>query len=320
VARKDGRGGDAAAAAVAHSAPSQNPWQESAVAQLKLGLPKGSLEDATIELFRKAGWKIRVHSRNYYPSIDDPELSCALVRAQEMARYVENGTLDCGLTGLDWILENQSQVVEVADLIYSKASSKPARWVLAVAGDSPYQTLEELKGKRISTELLNFTRRYFAERHVEVEVEVSWGATEAKVVEGLVDAIVEITETGSTIKAHGLRIIHELLTTNTKLIANPRAWADPVRRAKIEQIALLLKAALAAEGMVGLKLNVAEANLEAVVALLPSLRAPTVSSLYKSDWYSVEAMVRENVVRDLMPKLLAAGAEGIVEYPLTKMV
>jgi len=290
------------------------------VAQLKLGLPKGSLQDATIDLFRKAGWKIRVHSRNYYPSIDDPELSCALVRAQEMARYVQDGTLDLGLTGLDWILENQSEVVEVADLVYSKASAKPARWVLAVAGDSPYQTIEDLKGKRISTELLNFTRRYFDERKIDVEVEFSWGATEAKVVEGLVDAIVEITETGSTIKAHGLRIIHELLTTNTKLIANKKAWEDPWRRKKIEQIALMLKAALAANGMVGLKLNVSEANLEAAVALLPSLRAPTVSPLYKSDWYSVEAMAQETTVRDLMPKLLAAGAEGIVEYPLTKMV
>jgi len=290
------------------------------VAQLKLGLPKGSLQDATIDLFRKAGWKIRVHSRNYYPSIDDEELSCALVRAQEMARYVEDGTLDLGLTGLDWILENQSEVVEVADLVYSKASAKPARWVLAVAGDSPYQAIEELKGKRISTELLNFTRRYFEERNIDVEVEFSWGATEAKVVEGLVDAIVEITETGSTIKAHGLRIIHELLTTNTKLIANKQAWEDPWRRQKIEQIALLLKAALAADGMVGLKLNVSEANLGAAVALLPSLRAPTVSPLYKSAWYSVEAMAQETTVRDLVPKLLAAGAEGIVEYPLTKMV
>lgn len=290
------------------------------MAQLKLGLPKGSLQDATIDLFRKAGWKIRVHSRNYYPSIDDGELSCALVRAQEMARYVEDGTLDLGLTGLDWILENRSEVVEVADLVYSKASAKPARWVLAVAGDSPYQKIEDLKGKRISTELVNFTRRYFDERNINVAVEFSWGATEAKVVEGLVDAIVEITETGSTIKAHGLRIIHELLTTNTKLIANKAAWEDPWRRQKIEQIALLLKAALAADGMVGLKLNVSEANLEAVVALLPSLRAPTVSPLYQSDWYSVEAMAPETTVRDLMPKLLAAGAEGIVEYPLTKMV
>ncbi len=290
------------------------------MAQLKLGLPKGSLQDATIDLFRKAGWKIRVHSRNYYPSSDDEELSCALVRAQEMARYVEDGTLDLGLTGLDWILENEAKVVEVADLVYSKASTKPARWVLAVAGDAPYRTIEDLRGKRISTELVNFTRRYFAERGIEVEVEFSWGATEAKVVEGLVDGIVEITETGTTIKAHGLRIIHELLVTNTKLIANPAAWEDPWRRRKIEQIALLLKAALAADGMVGLKLNVSEANLEAVVQLLPSLRAPTVAPLYKSDWYSVEAMAPEQAVRDLVPKLLAAGAEGIVEYPLTKMV
>jgi ATP phosphoribosyltransferase len=290
------------------------------VGELKLGLPKGSLQDATIQLFRQAGWKIRTRSRNYYPYIDDPEISCALIRAQEMARYVEDGTLDAGLTGLDWILENDSQVVEVADLVYSKASSRPARWVLAVAGDSPYQKIEDLGGKRISTELLSFTARYFKEKGIDVEVEFSWGATEAKVVEGLVDGIVEITETGSTIKAHGLRIIHELLVTNTKLVANRQAWGDPWRRAKIEQLALLLKAALAAEDMVGLKLNVAEEHLDAVVELLPSLHAPTVAAHYKSDWYSVETVCAEVTVRDLIPRLLAAGAEGIVEYPLTKLV
>ena len=296
------------------------PRKENSVSQLKLGLPKGSLQDATIELFRKAGWKIRVHSRNYYPSIDDAEIACALVRAQEMARYVEDGTLDMGLTGLDWILENQAQVVEVADLVYSKASSRPARWVVAVAGDSPYQNLEDLRGKRISTELLNYTRRYFEGQGIDVEVEFSWGATEAKVVEGLVDAIVEITETGSTIKAHGLRILHEMLVTNTKLIANPRAWEDPWRRAKIEQLAMLLKGALAAEGMVGLKLNVARENLPKVVELLPSLHAPTVSALYDGEWHSVETVAAESAVRDLIPKLLAVGAEGIIEYPLTKLL
>jgi ATP phosphoribosyltransferase len=287
---------------------------------LKLGIPKGSLEEATVELFRRAGWKIRANSRNYFPSVDDPELRLSLVRAQEMSRYVADGVLDAGLTGKDWILENDSQVVEVCDLVYSKASTRPARWVLVVPGDSPVQRPEDLRGKKIATELVHFTRRYFAERGIAVDVEFSWGATEAKVVEGLCDAIVEVTETGSTIKAHGLRIVETLLETNTKLIANPAAWEDPWRRDKIGQLALLLQGALKADGMVGLKMNVPGDRLEDVIELLPSLQAPTVAHLYRSDWLSLEAVVAESVVRELIPRLLKTGATGVIEYPLNKIL
>ena len=287
---------------------------------IKLGIPKGSLEEASIDLFAKAGWRITVSSRNYFPSIDDPEITCSLIRAQEMARYVESGVLDVGLTGLDWILENRSDVEIISDLVYSKASYRKARWVLAVPGDSEIETVEDCAGKRISTELVAFTKRYFDERNIPVEVEFSWGATEAKVVEGLVDAIVEVTETGSTIKAHGLKIIHTLLETNTKLIANPASLRDPWKRAKIEQISLLLKGALKAEGSVGIKMNVPGEHLERVVEILPSLNAPTVSSLHGSAWLSVESVVEERVVRELIPKLIAAGAEGIIEYPLNKLI
>jgi len=287
---------------------------------LKFGIPKGSLEAATVELFRRAGWRVRTSSRNYFPSVDDPDLRLSLARAQEMSRYVADGVFDAGLTGLDWILEYNSDVVEVCDLVYSKASTAPARWVLAVPGDSPIRRAEDLAGKKISTELVGFTKRYFAERGVAVEVEFSWGATEAKVVEGLCDAIVEVTETGSTIKAHGLRIIDTLLVTNTKLIANQEAWADPWRREKIEHMALLLQGALKAEGMVGLKMNMPGDRIEEVMELLPSLQAPTVAHLYNSDWLSVEAVIEESVVRDLIPRLLKEGATGIVEYPLNKVI
>ncbi|MDW7710073.1 MAG: ATP phosphoribosyltransferase [Deferrisomatales bacterium] len=287
---------------------------------LKLGIPKGSLEEATVQLFRRAGWKIRANSRNYFPSVDDPNLRLSLVRAQEMSRYVHDGVLDAGLTGKDWILENNSQVVEVCDLVYSKASTRPARWVLVVPADSPAQRPEDLAGKKIATELVGFTRRYFGERGISVDVEFSWGATEAKVVEGLCDAIVEVTETGSTIKAHGLRILETLLETNTKLIANPAAWDDPWRREKIEQLALLLQGALKADGMVGLKMNVPGHRLEDVIELLPSLQAPTIAHLYRSDWLSLEAVVGEAVVRELIPRLLKTGATGIVEYPLNKIL
>ena len=288
--------------------------------QLKLGIPKGSLQDATIELFEKAGWKITVSSRNYFPSIDDTELSCALIRAQEMSRYVASGVLDLGLTGLDWVLENEAKVELIGDLIYSKATTRKARWVLAVPGDSEITDLQGCAGKRISTELVSFTKRYFAERNIPVEVEFSWGATEAKVVEGLVDAIVEVTETGSTIRAHGLKIIHTLLESNTKLIANPASLQDPWKKEKIGQISLLLKGALSAENMVGLKMNTSEDRLEKVVAILPSLTSPTIAKLYKSDWFSVETMVAEHTVREILPKLIALGAEGIVEYPLNKII
>jgi len=288
--------------------------------RLRIGIPKGSLEEATVKLFAKAGWKITSHHRNYFPEVDDPELSCALCRAQEMARYVESGVLDAGLTGKDWILENESDVVVVADLIYSKASNRPARWVLAVAGDSPYRRPEDLAGKKIATEFVGFTRRYFAEAGIPVEVEYSWGATEAKVVEGLADAIVEITETGTTIKAHGLRIIAELLQTNTQLIANKGSWQDPWKRTKIETINTLLQGALRAETMVALKMNAPADRVEAIMAVLPSMNAPTVAHLYQSDWLSVETVVERQQVRDLIPKLLAAGAQDIIEYGLNKVI
>jgi ATP phosphoribosyltransferase len=287
---------------------------------LRLGIPKGSLQEATIKLFAKSGWKINIHHRNYFPEIDDSEISCSMCRAQEMAKYVESGILDVGLTGKDWVLENGSNVVVVDDLIYSKVSNRPARWVLAVAGDSPYRRPEDLAGKIIATELKNFTHNYFHSAGIPVEVEFSWGATEAKVVEGLADAIVEVTETGTTIKAHGLRIIAELLQTNTQLIANPKSWEDPWKRSKIQQMNTLLQGALRAERLVGLKMNVPEEKMDQVMAILPSLTSPTVAHLYTSRWLSVEIVVDESTVRDLIPKLLEIGAEGIIEYALNKVV
>jgi ATP phosphoribosyltransferase len=284
---------------------------------LKLGIPKGSLQNATIALFKRSGWKIDVNGRSYFPEIDDATIECAICRAQEMSRYVERGTLDAGLTGKDWIAENGSDVHVVADLVYSKVSSRPARWVLAVPFDSE---IKNLQGKKIATELVAFTRRYFSERNIDVTVQFSWGATEAKVVSGLADAIVEVTETESTIRAHGLKIIHELMQTNTQLIANHSAWQESVKREKIEQIALLLKGALRGEKLVGLKMNVPETHMETVVALLPSLTAPTIAHLYQTDWFSVETVVSSEVVRDLIPELLRSGAEGIIEYPLNKVV
>ncbi|MCD6138890.1 MAG: ATP phosphoribosyltransferase [Deltaproteobacteria bacterium] len=288
--------------------------------KLKLGIPKGSLQNATVALFKRSGWKININGRSYFPEIDDESIECAICRAQEMSRYVESGTLDAGLTGKDWICENESDVHVVEDLIYSKVSERPARWVLAVPYDSPVKKLEDLSGKKISTELVNFTKKYFRDRNVDVKVEFSWGATEAKVVAGLADAIVEVTETGSTIEAHGLKIIHELLQTNTQLIANHVAWANKNKREKIEQIALLLKGALLAGKMVGLKMNVQKEKLKQVVEILPSLHAPTVSPLYQSDWFAVETVVASPVVRDLIPELLKNGAEGIIEYQLNKVL
>lgn len=287
---------------------------------LKLGIPKGSLEEATIDLFRKAGWRITRGSRNYFPSVDDDELTCSLVRAQEMSRFVEEGILDVGITGRDWILENDSDVAWIEELAYSKVSSRPARWVVIVPKNSPYEKIEDLAGKKLSTELVNFTKRYFAERNIEVKVDYSWGTTEAKVVEGIADAAVEVTETGSTIKAHGLKVIHEMMQSKPYLIANKKSYQDPAKRKKIDTIAMLLKAAEKAIGMVGIKLNVHQEQLEKVVALLPSLNAPTVAGLYKSDWYSVESVVSEETVRQLMPRLLEEGAEGIIEYPLNKII
>ncbi len=287
---------------------------------VRLAIPKGSLQNSTIDLFKNAGWKIVTSSRSYFPSIDDPDIECALVRAQEISRYVESGIFDIALTGKDWILENESDVYEVTDLVYSKSTNKPARWVLAVAEDSGIEKLEDLEGKKIATELVNFTKKYFRQRNINVEVEFSWGATEAKVVDGLADAIVEVTETGSTIRAHNLRIIHELLVTNTKLIANRNSWADEKKRAKMEQIALMLKSAIQAEDMTGLKMNVPKDRLDTIIGLLPAITSPTIASLHDPNWYSVETIIRESQSRELIPRLLKAGAQGIIEYTLKKVI
>ena len=284
-----------------------------------LGLPKGSLEESTKNLFAKAGWKITSSSRSYKPSIDDPELDGRFVRAQEVSRYVEHGFFDCGLTGHDWILENESDVVEVCDLIYSKASVQKSRWVLCVPESSPVRTAADLAGKRVATELVETVKRYFAARQVPITVEFSWGATEVKVPD-LVDAIVDITETGASLRAHQLRIVDTLLETNTKLIANRQSWANPAKRRKIETIALLLRGALEAGSKVGLKMNLPKSALEAVVKALPALRNPTISQLYAPDWIALETIIDENVAREIIPELKRLGAEGIVEYPLNKVV
>ena len=290
------------------------------MSKLALGIPKGSLQQATIDLLAKSGWKVTLGSRNYFPEVDDADLSLSICRAQEMSRYVESGTLDVGLTGRDWVIENNSQVVVVEELVYSKTSARPARWVLAVPADSGITDPAQLAGKKIATELVNFTRRYFSERAIDVTVEFSWGATEAKAVSGLADAIVEVTETGSTLRAHGLKIIRELMESNTQLIANAKSWTDPWKQEKIKQLALLLKGALRAEALVGLKMNVPKDKIEGIIPILPCLNAPTVAHLYKSDWLSVEVIVDRKVVRDLVPRLLKYGAEGIIEYPLHKVI
>lgn len=287
---------------------------------LKFGVPKGSLENATIELFKKAGWTIIPSSRNYFPSIDDEEIKCNLIRSQEMGMYVERGTIDAGIAGKDWVLENDSDVEFICDLVYSKVSKRPTKWVLVVTENSPIKKIEDLKNKTISTELVKFTKKYFAERNIPVKVEFSWGATEAKVVEGLCDAIVEVTETGSTIKANGLRIVETLMTSNPVLIANKKALKDKWKRAKIEQIATLLQGALKADNMVGIKMNAPKEKLKEIVKILPSLNYPTISNLYNSDWVSIESVLNEKVVRDIIPKLIKSGAEGIIEYPINKII
>ncbi|CAK7039486.1 MAG: ATP phosphoribosyltransferase [Desulfovibrio sp.] len=287
---------------------------------IKIGLPKGSLEQPTLNLFAKSGWKISLRNRNYFPEINDPTITARLCRVQEIPRYVADGVLDAGLTGKDWILESDADVVVVADLVYSKASNRPARWVLAVAGDSPYMKPEDLAGKRVATEIMGLAQRYFKGKNVPVNVQYSWGATEAKVVEGLADAIVEVTETGTTIRANGLRIIDEVLVTNTQLIANKKAWENPEKRAKIEHITMLLQGALRAEGMVGLKMNAPSSNLDNVLAILPSLNSPTVAQQQDPRWVSLEVVVGIEIVRDLIPQLVAAGVEGIIEFPLNKVI
>jgi ATP phosphoribosyltransferase len=284
-----------------------------------LGLPKGSLEESTKNLFAKAGWKITTSARSYKPAIDDAELDGRFVRAQEVSRYVEHGFFDCGLTGHDWILENESDVVEVCDLIYSRASVQKSRWVLCVPEASDITKPEQLAGKRVATELVASVKRYFERKGIAAEVEFSWGATEVKVPD-LVDAIVDITETGNSIRANKLRIIDTLLETNTKFIANKASWADPVKRKKIETIALLLRGALEAESKVGLKMNLPKSALDAVVKALPALRNPTISQLSNADWIALETVIDERVVREIIPQLKSLGAEGIVEYPLNKVV
>ena len=287
---------------------------------LKFGIPKGSLEESTFRLFEKSGWKITAVDRNYFPEINDKDIACSIVRAQEMPIHVENGTIDAGITGKDWVKESESDVVIVSDLMYSKSTNRPAKWVLAVDANSDIKELSDLQGKKIATELVNFTRKYFAERGIDVKVAFSWGTTEAKVAAGLADAVVEVTETGSTIRAHGLKIIHELMQSNTVMIANKASWENRWKRNKIQQIVLLLKGALRAESMVGLKMNIPKQRLDEIIELLPSITSPTVANLFQSEWISVEVMVNTHKVRDLIPQLLKAGAEGIIEYPLNKVI
>jgi ATP phosphoribosyltransferase len=286
---------------------------------LKLGLPAGSLQQATTELFAKAGYVITHSSRSYYPQIDDPEIECTLLRAQEMARYVSDGVLDCGLTGYDWVLESGAAVEEMAELVFSKVSRRPVRWVLAVPNDSPIQSVKDLEGKRISTEVVNLTRRWLADHGVQAHVEFSWGATEVKPPR-LADAIVEVTETGSSLKANNLRIVAELLQSTTRFIANAKAVADPWKKRKLEDIVLMLRAAMNAEGQVGLMMNVPRGNLDRVLALLPSLQRPTISALSDESWVALNTILDEREVRRLAPRLKEAGACGIVEYPLNKII
>ncbi|MCZ7592706.1 MAG: ATP phosphoribosyltransferase [Kiritimatiellae bacterium] len=287
--------------------------------KIVLGLPKGSLQEATFTMMKKAGFSISVSSRSYQPTVDDSEIEARLIRAQEISRYVEQGVLDAGLTGYDWITENQSDVVEVAELIYAKQGLRPVRWVLAVPNDSPIQSVKDLEGKRIATEAVGIAKQYLARNNVNAHVEFSWGATEVKAPE-LVDAIVEITETGSSLRANNLRIVETILESTTRLIVNKDAWKNDWKRQKIETIAMLLRGALAAETKVLLKLNVSEANLKAVTSILPALNAPTVTPLNGSAWFAVETVVDQSVVRTLIPQLKAAGAEGIIELSLNKVI
>lgn len=288
--------------------------------KLKLGLPKGSLQEATIKVFERAGFKIYVSGRSYFPSIDDPEIQPVLLRAQEMSRYVEEGALDCGITGADWIMENGSKVVSLAELVYAKQSSVKVRWVLAVPEKSSMTSVKDLQGKRIATELVNVTRHYLKKNKVKADVEFSWGATEAKVADGLVDAVVELTETGSSLRAHKLRVIGEVCESTTQFIANKNTAQDPWKKKKMDQITMLLKGAIAANNMVGLKMNVRKNDLDKVLALLTSLKNPTISHLSDKNWLAIETVIDEGTVRTLIPGLKKAGAQGIIEYPLNKVI
>ncbi len=289
------------------------------IQKLKLGIPKGSLQEATVRMFKKAGFYVGISERSYFPSIDDDEMECILFRAQEMSRYVEDGTVDVGLTGNDWIRENGSNVVRVAELIYAKQSMRPVRWVLAVPQNSKIKSVKDLKGKRIATELVQVTKDYLKKNKVKAEVEFSWGATEVKALIGL-DAIVEVTETGSSLRANNLREVDTVCESTTQLIANRKSWLNPWKRDKIENLAMLLKGAIAAEEKVGLKMNVAKSNLKAVLAILPSMKKPTISGLSDPAWVDVDTIIIENEVKYLIPKLKRAGAQGIIEYPLNKVI
>jgi ATP phosphoribosyltransferase len=286
---------------------------------LKLGLPKGSLQESTLKLFRKAGYHISISARSYYPSFDDPEIEAMLIRAQEMARYVEDGILDCGLTGKDWIMEQNASVYEVAELIYAKEGLRSVRWVIAVPNDSKIKTIKDLKGKRIATELIGFTKRYLKSKGIKAEVDFSWGATEVKPPH-LADAIVELTETGASLRANNLRVVETILESSTRFIANKKAWQDKWKRQKMQNIVMLLKGALSAEEKVGLKMNVPQGSLKRLMSLLSAMHSPTISPLSDSGWYALEVVIDEKVVRDIIPKLKKAGATGIVEYQLNKVI
>jgi len=287
--------------------------------KLKLGLPKGSLQEATVRMFKKAGFSIGISERSYFPSIDDDEIECILFRAQEMSRYVEDGILDCGITGNDWILDNGSKVVKVAELIYAKQSMRPVRWVLAVPESSKIKKVKDLNGKRIATELVNVTKAYLKKQKVKADVEFSWGATEVKAALGI-DAIVEVTETGSSLRANKLREVVTVCESTTQLIANRKSWFDPWKRSKMENMALLLKGAIAAEEKVGLKMNVSKRDLKSVLHLLPAMKKPTISNLSDPEWFDVDTIIDERVVKYLIPQLKRAGAQGIIEYPLNKVI
>ncbi len=288
--------------------------------KLKLGLPKGSLQEATVKLFGRAGFKVRISERSYFPSIDDADIECVLLRAQEMSRYVEDGTLDCGITGADWIEENKSRVVHLADLVYAKQSSSKVRWVLAVPEGSSIKTVKGLRGKRIATELVNVTQAYLKRSKVKADVEFSWGATEAKVASGLVDAVVELTETGSSLRANKLRILSTVCESTTQFIANHRATVDAWKKSKMDQLVMLLKGALAADNMVGLKMNLMEKDLKKALSLLSALENPTIAPLAEEGWVAIETVINEDVVRNIIPGLKQAGAKGIIEYSLNKLI